>query len=290
MTVLILTPLPLEYAAVVRHLTGERETIFKDRANYEKWEFKGKHHQYTIIVREPGMRNADMALATERAIQSFQPNIVLLIGIAGGVKDVKIGDVVVASSVFNYDSGKESTDGYLARPTEISFSEELLARAQALQRSTAWKSRTSDGAPEANVLIAPIAAGDKVVAGTDNPTYQRIVQHLSHIKALEMEAGGFGLAVQPHRNLHALVIRGISDLCAGKAETDRQNWQLVAAERAAAFALQLLNELDASSFLHQDPEFKDSRPSAKANRIQITQNHTGLGDNIIGDKITHNYK
>lgn len=248
-TVLILTPLPLEYEAVIKHLTGERKTIFRDQANYERWEFQGKHHHYKVIVREPGMKNVDMALATERAIQSFQPHIALLIGIAGGVKDVQIGDVVVATSAFSYDAGKESEHGFLARPAEYTFSEELLARAQALRRDPAWKQRTSDGAPHAAVLIGPIAAGDKVVAGTNNPTYQRITQNLSHIKALEMEADGFGLAIQPHRNLHALAIRGISDLCAGKAETDQQNWQPVAAERAAAFAMELLWQLDAAAFL-----------------------------------------
>lgn len=244
MNVLILTPLALEYDAVVKHLTGERETIFKDQANYEKWGFKGKHHQYTVIVQETGIKNLDMALAAERAIQSFKPQIALLIGIAGGVRDVKIGDVVVARSAFHYDSGKESESGFLPRPAEYTFSKELLARAQALSRNPAWKRRTADGAPNAAIIIGPIAAGDKVVAGTNNSTFQSITQHLSHIKALEMEAGGFGLAIQPYRDLHALVIRGISDLCAGKAETDQQNWQLVAAERAAAFGFELLWELD----------------------------------------------
>lgn len=52
MTVLILTPLPLEYDAVVKHLTGERETIFRDQAAYEMGCFVGKHHTYTVVVRE----------------------------------------------------------------------------------------------------------------------------------------------------------------------------------------------------------------------------------------------
>jgi hypothetical protein len=49
--------------------------------------------------------------------------------------------------------------------------------------------------------------------------------------------------------MHGLAIRGISDLCEGKAETDQQNWQPIAAERAAAFAFELLNTLDASAFI-----------------------------------------
>ncbi len=241
---LIMTPLPLEYAAAIKHVGGQHEKIFKDQAVYVRGTFKGNHHDYAVVVCEPGMRNVDMALATERAIQRFSPSIVLLMGIAGGIKDLKKGDVAIASSAFNYDSGKELENQFLPRPVEFHFSKELLAYAKDISRSDNWKKRTSDGAPQANILIAPVASGDKVVAAVHNPTYDRIVQYLSHCKFLEMEAGGFGLAVQPYRDLHALVIRGISDMCAGKAETDLENWQAVAAERAAAVAFEMLWEMD----------------------------------------------
>lgn len=249
MTVLILTPLPLEYDAVIKHITGEQETIFKDQAAYEVGQFIGKHHTYTVVVREPGMKNVDMALATEKAIQAFKPQIALLIGIAGGVKDVGIGDLLIAKKAYGYESGKEDVDGYKSRPAVESFSAELLARVQALSRKDDWKKRTTDGAPEAKIFIGPIAAGDKVVAGTDNPTFQRLKTHFNDTLGLEMEAIGFATAAQAHRDVHALVIRGISDLCMGKAETDRANWQPVAAERAAGFGFELLWQLDASSFI-----------------------------------------
>jgi nucleoside phosphorylase len=249
MKVLILTPLPLEYDAVVKHLTGERESFVRDTAAYVMGTFLGKHHKYSVVICEPGMKNIDMALATEKAIREFQPQIVLLVGIAGGVKDVQIGDVIIASSAFIYDAGKESESGFQPRPAEYVFSENLLAYAKLVSREPDWKKRTSDGAPDATVLIGPIAAGDKVVADVNNPTYQRIKQNLSHIKALEMEAAGFGRTIQSHRALHALVIRGISDMCEDKAETDKQNWQPVAADRAAAVAFELLYGLNASTFI-----------------------------------------
>jgi nucleoside phosphorylase len=249
--VLILTPLHLEYAAVSRHLT-DKKAMVKEGAAYEIGHFKGRHHDYTVVLREPGMKNTDMALATERAIQHWSPDIAILCGIAGGIKDVQKGDVAIARSAFNYDSGKESDNGFLPRPVEYHFSEELLAYAQLVQRSDAWKKRCTDGAPQARLHIASVAAGDKVVAAVSNATYERITQFLSHCKFLEMEAAGFGLAIQRHRNLHALVVRGISDMCKGKVESDREevDWQAVAAERAAGTAFELLWCLDASHFIH----------------------------------------
>ncbi len=52
--VLILTPLPLEYDAVVKHLTGERTSVIQDAAAYEMGTFIGKHHRYSVLVRKPG--------------------------------------------------------------------------------------------------------------------------------------------------------------------------------------------------------------------------------------------
>lgn len=248
MTVLILTPLPLEFDAVVRHVKNRTAEI-KQAATYERGTFTGKQHTYEVVICEPGMKNVDMALATEKAIQIFQPQIVLLVGIAGGVKDVHIGDVLIAKKVYGYESGKEDADEYRSRPSVESFSADLLAYAQALSRKPDWKQRTHDQAPDARIFMGPIAAGDKVVAGTSNPTFQRIKEHFNDTLGLEMEAIGFATALQKYRHIHGLAIRGISDLCEGKSETDKQNWQPVAAERAAAVAFELLYELDPSNFI-----------------------------------------
>ena len=256
MIVLLLTPLPLEYTAVNQFVEGQRDTLFYDQAAYEIGTFTGLHHSFQIVLREPGMKNVDMALATEKAIQRFKPQIVLLVGIAGGVKDVQIGDILVAKKAYGYEAGKEDIDGFKARPAVESFSGDLLARAQVLSRREDWKKRTSDGASDSKVFIGPIAAGDKVVASVNNPSYQRIKLHYNDTLALEMEAIGFATALQGHRLVHGLVIRGISDLCEGKSATDKQNWQPIAAERAAAFAFELLHQLDCSNFILSNMDVK----------------------------------
>jgi nucleoside phosphorylase len=249
MTVLILTPLPIEFKSVIRHLTELEEPVYHDQAAYEAGKFIGKHHSYRVIVCEPGMKNVDMALAAERAIKRFNPEVALLVGIAAGVKDVGIGDVLVAKKAYAYEPGKEDEEGFKARPVAESFSRELLARAQVLSRREDWKKRTMDGALEAQVYLGPIAAGDKVVASVHNSTYRSIKLHFNDTLGLEMEAYGFATALQGNPTVHGLVIRGISDLCEGKAEADKQNWQSVAADRAAGFGFELLEEIDFSSII-----------------------------------------
>lgn len=272
MTVIIMTPLMLEFDAVVRHLDN-RTSLIKDSVPYERGIFTGKQDKYEVIIPAPGSMGVNMALALEKAIQQFQPQIVLLVGIAGGVKDVRIGDVLVANKVYGYESVKEDADGYSSRPAVESSSADLLACAQALSRKPDWKKRTADQAPEARIFIGPIVASDKVEASI----FRQIQQQFNDTLGVEMEASGFTKALQNHRDIHQLAICGISDLLESKSATDRQNWQLLAAERAAAVCFELLFEFDASNFI-SPPKPHSFYPDKNIIRQMITGNKIRMTD------------
>ena len=80
------------------HVTG---TVFH-RGVVEGWD---------VVVAEVGPGNAPAAVIAERAIGRFGPAVALFVGVAGGIKDVAIGDVVVATKVYGYESGKETDRG-----------------------------------------------------------------------------------------------------------------------------------------------------------------------------------
>jgi nucleoside phosphorylase len=283
-TILLLTPLPLELEAVLHHLTQRQEPEVKDQIAYEKGIFQGKHHQYQVIVAEPGMKNIDMALVTERAIARFKPQIALLIGIAGGVKDVAIGDVVVAKKAYGYEAGKEGEGQFWARPSVEAFSGELLARAQLLSRRNDWKQRAPDKAETAKVFMGPIAAGDKVVTSSSSETYKRLKDHYNDTLALEMEAIGFAMSIQRYRDLHGLAIRGISDLLDHKSD----GFQVLAAQRAAAFAFELLYQLDGGDFLKSSTGNKSTGDNIKVDNARnvIVGSNISVGGNLhIGDVV-----
>ncbi len=256
MTVLILTPLALERAAVLRHLTGVR---LEQHGNnlYDVGKFIGQQQEYKIVLRETGPKHAVVSSALEEAVNLFQPGVVLLLGICGGIKDVALGDVVVATRAYNYDAGKITDSGeFVARPDALPFSKELLTAAQRTDRENKWQQRALDGAAHAKVVFGPIASGDKVIASKESELYKRIKQHFSDTTAVEMESHGVAQAAYNHPNVRTLNIRGVSDLIDHKSTTDATGSQEKAADVSAAFAVELLYGLDCSPFmlLNMDPK------------------------------------
>ena len=120
MNIVILTPLALEHDAVKGHLKNLKEEIIGFNS-YLIGQFSGKYHSYNIITQQTGARNSVMALAAIQAIKKFKPFAILLVGVAGGVKDVEIGDIVVGTKVYDYESGKELSEGFAVRPVVFNF-------------------------------------------------------------------------------------------------------------------------------------------------------------------------
>ena len=127
----ILTAIPLEYKAVRAYLNEVIEMIHPKGNVYEKGLFKGDYHDWQIGIAEVGAGNNTCALQTERAINYFNPEVILFVGIAGGIKDLNLGDVVAAEKAYGYERGKVSSSGFLTRPEVGMSSFEIYERAKA---------------------------------------------------------------------------------------------------------------------------------------------------------------
>ncbi len=239
----ILTALPIEYSAVRRHLRNCKEEVYKGTV-YERGAFLAEACQWEIGIIQGGAGNASAATEAERAIDYFQPQVALFVGVAGGLKDVRIGDVVVGTKVYGYESGKATERRFLPRPDVGESSYRLIQRAQAEARKQNWLQRirrSADTAPQA--FVGPIAAGEKVIAATRSDIYRFLQTMYSDALAVEMEARGFLKAAHANRQVEALIVRGISDLIDDKHLADAANSQEIAARHASAFAFEVLANL-----------------------------------------------
>lgn len=247
MDIAILTPIEVEYLAVRKYLTNLREQKI-DGIIYEVGNYPGTFHTFEIVIRQTGSKNTDIALATERLIKTFNPGIVLLVGIAGGVKDVAIGDIVIGTKAYGYESGKETDNGFVSRPEVIHYDTELIEQARSLIRRANWQQNWSDETSPPKIVFGPIASGDKVIASKESPIYKLLEKHYNDTIALEMESIGFVRALQPYKQIRSLNIRCISDLLDDKSKTDKFGTQELAASRAAKFTFKILHYLDLRHF------------------------------------------
>lgn len=241
----VLTALPLEFRAVREQLTDLHESTHPSAGTvYDVGRLASGHGDWEVALVEVGPGNLNASLETERAIDHFGPQVVLFVGVAGGVKDVKLGDVVVATKVYGYESGKDTADGFRARPDLGMTGHALLSRARAEARQLAWAARVKGTpAPEdVEVVIGPIAAGEKVLANRESEVVRFLRENYGDTLAVEMEGHGVMRAAH-QRNVNALVVRGVSDLLSGKGDADKAGWQPRAARHAAAFAAQVLAKL-----------------------------------------------
>ena len=253
----ILTALPVEYLSVKSHLTNLIENVHPKGTIYEEGDFSSNGQVWKIGIVEIGAGNEGAAMEAERAIQHFNPNLTLFIGVAGGVKDVALGDVVVASKVYGYESVK-AEETLQIRPNLEMSTYRMLQRAKAEAKKIDWMNRLKSDIPnQPNVLLGPIAAGGKVVSSTRSATFQFLKSNYNDLIAVEMEGYGFLKAIHANQQ-DALVIRGISDLICNKTEADNSGWQKIASENASAFAFEIIAKSDS---LFDDNQEKIINPS-----------------------------
>src|SRR5581483_2976332 len=239
--VVVLTALSIEFQAVVRHLQDVQEVVHPSGTIYHQGTFAGTHRTWRVAVAEIGMGGTATAVEAEKAIGFFHPQIALFVGVAGGLKDVQRGDVVVATKIYAYEAGKAGSH-FEPRPSLGYSSHALEQRARAEAHGKEWLARLQGDKPDPTpqVFIGAIAAGEKVLSSKQSSLACLLKHTYGDALAIEMEGHGFLHAVRVNHAVHGLVIRGISDLVEDKAEADAAGTQAVAAQHAAAFAFEVL--------------------------------------------------
>ncbi len=249
----ILTALRVEYLTVRAHLT-DLQSKTHQASSYELGKFSGEHGLWEVLIGQTGMGTEAAAQETQKAITYFKPQVACFVGIAGGVKDVKIGDVVAATTVYGYEYGKDG-EGFLARG-EVAISAfriEQRARFEAVKEG--WLGRIKNSCPVASpdVFVGPIASGGKVFASMDSDLFKFLRSNYSAALAVEMEGLGFLKAIRANPGVDGIIIRGISDLIENKNLPDEPARQKIASCHAAAFAFQILAMLDLEDQVLAEP-------------------------------------
>lgn len=240
----VLTAIDVEYDAIYEHLRDVQEQTHAAGTSFHVGRLSNS--SWRVAIARTGQGNTPAAVIAERAISNFQPDLMMLVGIAGRLHDdLSLGDIVVATKVYAIHGGKEEDAGSRRRPDTWQPYHRHVELAKCVAGQSTWRDVLSDRprvAPQ--VFFRPIASGEVVLNSATSPLAQKLREDYDDAAVIEKE--GAGVAVASHLNdfLPMIVVRGVSDYASGeKEETDRAGWQQRAARNAAAFAVTLLTQL-----------------------------------------------
>lgn len=226
----------------------------------------GQNHWRTQLRSRSGVRvtctlatfgtagNVEAAAQTATLLSEFQPKVVVMIGIAAGMRDkCALGDVVLAERVVAYEGAAVLEGGTKqSRPetfrSAFRLQQDLAAYMSAstsikARLETAWTGfglelpESSDaGEVSKSVLpkLATIGSGEKLLRDPD--MFRQLRELHGKVEVAEMEGAGIFTACANHNNTPAMVVRGISDF--GDSTKDNQ-FHALAARAAAIVAADL---------------------------------------------------
>lgn len=281
---IILTALPVECEAVRMHLLHLHPEPHPEGSVYWCGLFPCENCTWNVHVIEVGPGNTGAAFETERAIQFLKPHVALFVGIAGGLKDVCIGDVVATKEIYSYESGKASNT-FLPRPKVGSATHRMLHWARITAGSPGWIQRIQGPSPtnHPKVFVEPLAAGEKVLNSTRSLIYTFLREQYSDAVAVEMEGYGFLQAIHANQHIDAIVIRGISDLIDGKSKADATHTQELASCHASAFAFEMLSNLGSDKhFMVNATKAKPTGKTGQGRQSTVKYSITNSGQMAVG--------
>jgi|GEM_PF-4086149 len=280
----ILTPTPVEYDMMRRELAGARDV------DEIRWPTQvGKIGRHRVGVFLSGKGEEATASAVALIAHLFEPRWVLLVGVAGGVRKLRRGDLIVANVVQSIDFGKVAAGGFRRRP-ELDWPADraLLARAAVLAEGVErpWVNAIKEPRPDGQSAIAPnsvvgyVGSSNKVVDDVEYPVIVDALRTATEIDAFEMEGVGAAIGVETERairNVGLLMVRGISDQphdpqSADGGSEQRAKWKRYAAHVAAVFTRHLIEHLPRPR--SGSVQRQRSRPSGSVSRRRTALNLT----------------
>ena len=144
----VFTAIDVEYRAVREYLDAT-ERHEEHGTLYEVGALPGTGGPWQVALAETGPGSTAAALQLERAVRVFEPEVAIFLGVAGGRKDVALGDVVVADKIYDYEWGKSTLAGFEPRTRTHQPAHRLLQWARSVAHDDRWQRGIRPGQPGA---------------------------------------------------------------------------------------------------------------------------------------------
>ncbi|KHD86821.1 5'-methylthioadenosine/S-adenosylhomocysteine nucleosidase [Heyndrickxia ginsengihumi] len=230
MKVAIIGAMEEEVSLLREHISNRQvETI----AGYEYTvgELNGKE----VVLLRSGIGKVNAALSTGILLQTYQPDVVINTGSAGGLNpELTVGDVVISTEVRHHDVDA-TIFGY-----EYGQVPQMPAAFQADKALIAVAEQAAQEIQAIRVSKGLIATGDSFM---DKPERVAAVrEHFPDVQAVEMEAVAVG-QVAYQFNIPFVIIRSLSDIAGKESNISFDQFLETAAVNSANFVMSIVKHL-----------------------------------------------
>lgn len=220
MVIGIISAMEEELQVILSATTVER----KEKKACMEFNF-GKLHENEVVLVTSGIGKVNAAICTQILIDDFSADIIINIGVAGGVgKEVYPGDVVIGDSLVQHDVDTTAFGDRIGQIPRLDTYEFKSDRVLVEKAETACREIT-----EHKVFIGRIVSGDQFIASGDKIKWME-----EEFQALACEMEGASIAQVCYLNrIPFVVIRSISDNANNGAHVDYENFKLTAVKNSS---------------------------------------------------------
>lgn len=198
--------------------------------------YQGTIHGHHVVVVLAGIGKVNASITTTLLLEQFDVDVVINIGVAGGMNGVDALDIVVSRSVLYHDVDVTSFGDVVAGQIP-GLEPEFLADEELIDAATYVLEHL--GYP---YHIGRIASGDQFVYSSD--FLFDVNQLYDDIYAVEMEAAAIAHTASLY-NVPFIVFRSISDVLDAETQgDDYEEFMIKAADQVNDLLLALLDEIE----------------------------------------------
>ncbi|MBK2256533.1 5'-methylthioadenosine/adenosylhomocysteine nucleosidase [Francisella philomiragia] len=224
--------------AILGAMEIEIQPILQKLEKYETVEYANNKYYVAnyngieLVVAYSKIGKVFSSLTATIMIEHFGVDALLFTGVAGGLQDLQVGDMIAATATvqhdvditaFGYPSGKIPIS-----EVEIATSARILEQAKVIAKEL-----------NLNLHTGVIATGDQFVHSAERKDF--VVKEFD-AKAIEMEGASVNLICN-EMNIPSFILRSISDTADGDAPDNFDEFAKMAANRSADFVMKLVDRI-----------------------------------------------
>ena len=222
----ILGAMELEIQPILEQL-GDYKTILHANNKY----YLAEYNNLELIIAHSKIGKVFSTMTTTIMIEHFGADTLIFTGVAGGLQNMQVGDIMAATATVQHDVDITAfgySMGHIpSSEVKIKTSEFLLKSVQKVARDL-----------DIDLKSGVIATGDQFIHNAAKKDF--IVEEFDAL-AIEMEGASVNLVCN-ELGVPSLILRSISDAADGNAPDNFDEFAIMAAKRSARLVLGMLDK------------------------------------------------